>query len=389
MYVKQFIPSYTEISAQVAQQTLLKVNDAYSGFFESTKNGIIGAKPPMYNRTDKYNLVFQKNSFTIEEGVVRLSLGKVIKQKDREGGGDGYMRFKISNKILRDKEVTEVELVPSHYKDRCDRCTLLLKYKMAVPRVPQTEDNLHKAALDLGIGNVAVMYSPLLERPLIFDGRYIVGVNKSINHSIDSQKSNMKLKWNVNSSHRVQNCLIRRCNKIKDYLDQLSSKIVSICENLEIRELVIGYNTNWKNKVNLGHDTNRTFYEVPYNKLVHMLFYKGEERGIKVVENEEAYTSKCDALALEEIKQHDSYLGKRVRRGLFSSSIGVLLNADVNGAINILRKYVYKTYAALSSVLNSIIQSTPFAHLCNPVRITHSLLKSFALGTTREVKRSE
>lgn len=385
LYVKQFIPSYSEISSQVAQQTLQKVNDAYSGFFESTKNGIVGAKPPMYNRTDKYNLIFQTNSFNIEAGVVRLSLGKAVKKKDKEVGGDGFLRFKISSKILSGKEITEVELVPSQYKDRHDRCTLVLKYKVVVSPVQPTEDNLDKASLDLGVGNVAVMYSPRLERPLIFDGRFIIGINKSINHSIDCQKSYMKKQWDVNSSHQVQDCLIRRMNKITDYLNQLSSKVISICEELEIKELIIGYNTNWKNKVNLGHETNRTFYEVPYSKLIHMLFYKGEERGIRVVENEEAYTSKCDALALEDIRHHDRYLGKRVHRGLFSSSVGVLINADVNGAINIMRKYVYKTYATLSSTLNSIIRSTPFVHLCNPVRITHSLLKSFALETTRGV----
>ncbi len=65
-----------------------------------------------------------------------------------------------------------------------------------------------------------------------------------------------------------------------------------------------------------------------------------EEHGINVISNEESYTSKCDALALEEVRKHDTYLGKRVKRGLFRSSIGKTINADVNGAINILRKVV-------------------------------------------------
>ena len=116
-----------------------------------------------------------------------------------------------------------------------------------------------------------------------------------------------------------------------------------------------------------------------------MLFYKGEEAGIHVVENEEAYTSKCDSLALEDIQHHDEYLGTRTKRGLFSSSIGVFLNADVNGAINIMRKFVYKTYTTLASVIDGVIANTPLCRLCNPVRITNNHLKSLLHRTTRVI----
>ena len=79
---------------------------------------------------------------------------------------------------------------------------------------------------------------------------------------------------------------------------------------------------------------------------------KGENHGIVIHETEESYTSKCDALALEEIKRHDTYKGERVKRGLFRSDDGTFLNADINGAINIMRKYIYKTYDNLKTNLD-------------------------------------
>ena len=105
-----------------------------------------------------------------------------------------------------------------------------------------------------------------------------------------------------------------------------------------------------------------------------MLFYKGEQNNIKVVENEESYTSICDALGLEEIGFHQAYAGTRVKRGLFQSSKNVLLNADVNGAINLMRKYVVlKTYTHLSSVLGTYIQNINLKGVCNPIRIGRNL----------------
>ena len=55
-----------------------------------------------------------------------------------------------------------------------------------------------------------------------------------------------------------------------------------------------------------------------------------------------------------------------MQRGLFKSSRGVLLNADVNGAINIMRKYIYKSHATLSGVLDSFILNLSWLAVCNP-----------------------
>ena len=100
---------------------------------------------------------------------------------------------------------------------------------------------------------------------------------------------------------------------------------------------MIGHNTGWKQNVNMGRQTNQKFVQIPFNKLISLIRYKAEDEGIAVEEVRESYTSKVDHLALETIEHHEKYLGKRVNRGLFVSSSGARINADINGAIGILR----------------------------------------------------
>ena len=129
----------------------------------------------------------------------------------------------------------------------------------------------------------------------------------------------------------------------------------------KVGNLVVGYNKGWKDSINIGKRNNQTFVGIPYGKLTDFLMYKCEMCGINLVVNEESYTSKCDALALESIGKHEEYKGKRVKRGLFQSSTGKLVNADVNGALNIRRKVVGD-----SECVTRIIDS---GRLFRPVRI--------------------
>jgi len=105
-----------------------------------------------------------------------------------------------------------------------------------------------------------------------------------------------------------------------------------------IGKLVIGYNPEWKQQVNLGKRGNQNFVLIPYQQIISQLTYKALEEGIEVELVEENHTSKCSFLDNEAIEHHEKYLGKRIRRGLFRSAKGLLINADVNGAGNIVRK---------------------------------------------------
>ena len=127
-------------------------------------------------------------------------------------------------------------------------------------------------------------------------------------------------------------------------------------------KLIVGYNKGWKTGVNMGKKNNQKFTQIPFARLISYLEYKCRLSGIEFVVNEESYTSKCDALALEPISKHDSYLGKRIKRGLFQSSVGKLINADVNGALNITRKVVGDSNGVIQRIIDSGL-------LFNPVRV--------------------
>ena len=111
-----------------------------------------------------------------------------------------------------------------------------------------------------------------------------------------------------------------------------------MCLENEISNIVIGKNKGWKDESNIGSRNNQNFVQIPHARLIQMITYKAAEVGIEILLTEESYTSKIDHLALEEMKHKDTYMGKRTKRGQFKSSLGQCLNADINGAIGMLRK---------------------------------------------------
>lgn len=198
-------------------------------------------------------------------------------------------------------------------------------------------------SIDLGINNLATCTNNIGKQPFVINGRII----KSINQFYHKKKAHLQsiLPKNKKTSKRINHFTFRRNNKISDYFHKTSRFIVDFCKNQEIGTMVIGKNKNWKQEVNLGPITNQKFVQIPFEMLVHQLKYKAEEVGIAVITSEESYTSKCSFLDLEEIKKHEQYSGKRVTRGLFRSSDKTLINADVNGSYNILRKVFPDAFA--------------------------------------------
>lgn len=111
-----------------------------------------------------------------------------------------------------------------------------------------------------------------------------------------------------------------------------------MCKSQKIGNIAVGHNKGWKQDVNIGKKNNQNFVSIPFNMFIQQLEYKGKMEGINVMLTEESYTSKTDHFVNEPMKHLDKRKGKRIRRGLFKSSIGKVLNADINGAIGIMRK---------------------------------------------------
>lgn len=124
--------------------------------------------------------------------------------------------------------------------------------------------------------------------------------------------------------------------------------------NNNVGTLYIGHNNEWKQNYDMNKQNNQNFVQIPFNKLIQKIEYKCKEIGITVITINEAYTSKCSFLDNENICKHDNYLGRRIKRGLFRSNIGQLINSDVNGSFNILRLGLKTKFNKPNNVFNPI-----------------------------------
>ncbi len=236
------------------------------------------------------------------------------------------------------QNVDQVRIVPrnGHY-------VVEVVYSVEIEPNLNLDDNF-VAGIDIGLNNLVALTSnkPGL-RPLIVNGRPL----KSINQFYNKRKAELQsqLEGNRKTSKRITKLSNKRNRKVNHYLHNASRQIIDRLEDEGIGILVIGKNKNWKQEINIGRQNNQNFVSIPHARFVKMLSYKAKLAGIKVITTEESYTSKCSFLNLEPIGKHEEYAGKRIKRGLFRANDGTLINADVNGSGNIIRKVVPNAFA--------------------------------------------
>jgi IS605 OrfB family transposase len=232
----------------------------------------------------------------------------------------------------RQTAIDQVRIVPhaSHY-------TVEVIYER--PVTPAEVDPSRVAAVDIGLNNLAaVTFNQPGIAPFLVNGRPLKAINQWYNKR--RARLQAKLPQGVYASHQLDTLTDKRARQMTDYLHVASRRIVDRLVKHRIGTLVVGKNDGWKQVIELGKRTNQNFVFVPHTRFVEMLQYKAELVGIQVVVSEESYTSKCSFLDLEPIGKQEVYAGMRVKRGLFQAAEGRRLNADINGAFNILRKVV-------------------------------------------------
>lgn len=201
-------------------------------------------------------------------------------------------------------------------------------------------DNGNYVGVDIGINNLATVGGNKIN-PVLINGRPLKSINQFYNKQLAKLKSRQDTCKNKNvHSSKIRKLTQKRNNKIKDYLHKASRKLVNHLVSNSVSKIVIGHNKNWKQDINLGKSNNQKFVQIPFSMFIHMVTYKSQLEGIEVIVREESYTSKCSFLDNEEIRKCETYKGKRIKRGLFRSYDGRLINADLNGALNILRKEI-------------------------------------------------
>jgi len=311
-------------TAQSAQQTIKLLFKNWKSFFKSIEGYKLNPKKylgqpklPKYLKKDGHNiLIFTNQNCKLKNGYIYFPKKSKIEP----------LKTKITSKIK------QVRIIPQA------TCFVVeVVYEKDIQKVDLVNDTY--LSIDLGLNNLVTSFNNIGENPFIINGKII----KSINHYYNKKKAKlMSYIGNKGVSNRINRLSHKRECKINDYLHKSSREIINYCIKYKISTIIIGDNKNWKQNINIGKRNNQNFVSVPFSKLIQMISYKAEEVGIRVKTTEESYTSKIDHLANEEMKKQEKYLGRRVKRGLFRSSLDIILNADVNGAIGIMRKVVPK-----------------------------------------------
>ena len=198
-------------------------------------------------------------------------------------------------------------------------------------------DKTRAIGIDLGLNNLMAITSNIGNISNLVNGRPL----KSVNQYYNKRKAHLISlleKGKLKSSKRLRRLEMKRMMKIKDYLHKTSRRVVELMEQNNIGTCFIGHNKDWKQEVEMGKRNNQNFVSIPYSSLINMLRYKIEEKGGVLIELNEAYTSKCSFLDNEEIGKHETYKGKRIKRGLFLSGSNKTINADINGSLNIIKR---------------------------------------------------
>lgn len=326
----KFHEAYKALPAKVSQQVLRVLDKNWKSFFEACKAykehpELFQAPPKMPGYKDKQkgrNLLV----YTIQ------AIGKTgIKRGMIQPSG---LAIEVPT---RQTNIAQVRIIP--------RNGFYVVETVYGQQEQQAEvDHTLYASIDIGLNNLATLTSNKRGFiPRIVNGRPV----KSINQYYNKERAKLQsyLTGNRRNSNRLEKLTNKRTRKIDHYLHSASRKLIDLLVNEGIGTLIIGKNPEWKQEINLGRRTNQNFVQVPHARFIDMLTYKAKLQGLRVMITEESYTSKCSFLDYEPIGKQEHYAGKRIKRGLFRSQFGRLINADVNGAYNIMRKVAPDAFA--------------------------------------------
>ncbi len=315
--------NYQRLPSQTAQQTLKILDRNWKSYFSAIKEwqkdkskfkgepGIPKYKP----KNGEFILVFTNQQVKIEDGF--LFFPKKVE-------------FKVRTRLPDITNIREARIIPKGIG-----YVVEIVYQKEISPNPSNKDKI--IAIDLGVRNLITMVNNNGLKPFVIKG----GVVKSINQYYNKERARIQSVYDrqgIKTGKKLAELTHNRNQKIHDYFHKTSRKIIDYCLLNDIGTVVIGYNPDWKQSCGLGKRNNQNFVTIPFYKLIQQLEYKAEAQGITVIKQEESHSSKCSFLDNEPIRHHEKYQGKRISRGLFKSHKDIIINADVNGGYNILKK---------------------------------------------------
>ena len=330
--------NYKELNSNMAQQILKEVDGSFKSFFGLLKLAKQGkytfkdCKLPRYLPKDGYT--------TLVIGFVRLNGNKLILPFSNS--------FKKTHKpveitippILVDKKIKEIRIIPKNSARFFE-----IQYIYEAECIQRNLNKNHALALDLGINNLVTAVTSN-GRSFIIDGRKLKSINQWFNkENARLQSIKDKQHFGKKPTNRQKAIARERNNKVNDYMNKVARKVVDYCITNNIGTLVVGYNETFQRGSHIGKQNNQSFVNIPYGRLRGKLEYLCELNGIVFVKQEESYTSKASFWDRDDIPVYNAdnpkeylFSGKRIHRGLYQTASGKIFNADVNGALNIMRK---------------------------------------------------
>ena len=316
---------YRALPTRVSKQVQMLVDKSFKSYFALVKKKVssdysrsVGI-PRYLNKTKGRCVVpYPKDALSLKnEGFVKFSKTDIV----------------IKTKVSREN-IKAARIVP-----RGNHFVIEILYKATMK--PLKSDKPKRVAfVDPGLNNLMTVTSNCFN-PMIYSGKPLKSINQLSNKNIADLKSKLSERG-LRTSSLLQSIYSKRSRRLTDLLHKITTKLVNQLDSHNIDTVIFGHNIGQKQDINLGKVTNQNFVQIPFTQLMQLLKYKCELRGIRFIETEESYTSKCSFLDEESICKHSTYQGNRTKRGLFQTSSGKLINADVNGSLNIGRKYLTK-----------------------------------------------
>ena len=243
--------------------------------------------------------------------------------------------------ILKNKKIKEIRII-SKLKARYFEIQYV--YESKIEKLNLNKKNA--LGIDLGIDNLCTCVTNN-GKDFIIDGRKLKSINQFYNKKNASLQALKDTKKKIKEKIKLLQAqiTIKRNDRVNDYLSKTARKIINYCIENDIGKIVIGYNVTFQRNSNIGKVNNQNFVNIPYGKLRNKLKYLCDMYGIEYILQEESYTSKASFFDRDDLPiynadnpQEYKFSGRRVKRGLYRTKKGKLINADVNGALNILRK---------------------------------------------------
>jgi putative transposase len=316
--------AYQVLPRKVSQQVLRMLDQNWHGFFAASN--AYRATPSTFKRQPGLPRYLHKTAgrYMLVYTIQALSKPALARGVIQPSG----LAIRIQTRQTR---IAQVRIVP-----KGQFYVVEVVYERAVE--PAAVNPVLMAGIDIGLNNLAAITSnkPGFV-PVLVNGRPAKYINQRYNKRCAELQAKL---GQPGRTKRMERLTTKRTRQINHYLHTHSRRIIDLLVVEGIGTLVIGKNDGWKQQISIGKRNNQNFVQVPHARFIQMLSYKAELVGIQVLLVNESHTSKCSFLDNEPICHHEHYAGKRIRRGLFRASDGQLINADVNGAYNILRKAI-------------------------------------------------